>query len=68
MELNVYNPFVKTMRSDKGARIEFDLEASDISKAMDFSRESVGMYKITIEPVAGMNGAAGSNGSVNNPA
>lgn len=51
MKLRVSNPFVKTLKSDKSARIELDLDdPNELAQAISFSQMATGPYLITIEP------------------
>ena len=51
MKFLVSNPVVKTLKSDKAARLEMDLDdPTELAKAFAFMQQAVGSYTIEIKP------------------
>jgi len=51
MKILVSNPYIQTLRSDKSARIVFDLDdPSQFGEALDFAFSANGSYRLSIEP------------------
>lgn len=51
MKFLVSNPFVKTLKADKSARLELDLDdPREFGKALEFMHSAMGSYTIEIKP------------------
>jgi hypothetical protein len=48
----VSNPFVQSLRTDKSARIYFDMDdMNQVGEAFKLSIEALGSFKLTLEPL-----------------
>lgn len=51
LEFNAYDPFVKTLKTDKSARLELALNPADIGRLIDAFNGFSGELKVIIEEI-----------------